>query len=170
MANLPKLFKTYLKIKGLSPVTIRNYSADLNHFLAWLELTLRSQNIALNRSLPELIISFFEPNYLTRYKKYLIQNRLPISTINRRLSTLRNFGSFCVSQAWLQKNPAEGISNMALEQTTNLPHRQAGGKEWKEKILNSFKRSLEEEKASPITIKNYLSDIRSFLAWVELAT
>jgi len=163
MFDLPNSFKAYLKVKGASPNTIKNYLADLNHFLAWLELTLKGQNIALDRSLPELFIRYFEPNYLAKYKNYLVQNQLPTATVNRRLSTLRTFGSFCISQAWITENPAKKVRNISLEQKT-VDSRQ------KTEILEEFKKSLEEEKASPFTIKNYLADIRNFLTWVELAT
>jgi len=37
-------------------------------------------------------------------------------------------------------------------------------------ILDEFKNYLKQEKASQITIKNYLSDLRHFLNWLELAT
>lgn len=174
MFDLSNSFKAYLKVKGASQNTIKNYLADLNHFLAWLELTLRGQNIALDRSLPELFVRYFEPNYLAKYKNYLVQNQLPVATVNRRLSTLRTFGGFCLSQAWISENPAKKVTNISLGRKTEKGHRQGGvplrRERQKTEILGEFKRSLEEEKASPMTIKNYLSDIRNFLTWVELAT
>lgn len=163
MFDLPNSFKAYLKVKGASQNTIKNYLADLNHFLAWLELTLRGQNIALDRSLPELFSRYFEPNYLAKYKNYLVQNQLPVATVNRRLSTLRTFGGFCLSQAWITENPAKKLTNVSLGLKTE------DGRQ-KTKMLEEFRKSLEEEKASPMTIKNYLSDIRNFLTWVEIAT
>jgi site-specific recombinase XerD len=163
MFDLPSSFKAYLKVKGASYNTIKNYLADLNHFLAWLELTLRGENIALDRSLPELFVRYFEPNYLAKYKNYLVQNQLPVATVNRRLSTLRTFGGFCISQAWISENPAKNISNVAIKQYSNET---TGGKE----LLIEFRKSLEAEKTSANTIKNYLADIKNFLTWVELAT
>ena len=114
MFDLSNSFKAYLKVKGASQSTVKNYLVDLNHFLAWLELTLRGQNIALDRSLPELFVRYFEPNYLAKYKNYLVQNQLPVATVNRRLSTLRTFGGFCLSQAWIKENPAKKIRNVSL--------------------------------------------------------
>jgi site-specific recombinase XerD len=163
MFDLPNSFKAYLKVKGASRNTIKNYLADLNHFLAWLELTLRGQNIALDRSLPELFIRYFDPNYLAKYKNYLVQNQLPVATVNRRLSALRTFGGFCISQAWISENPAKKVTNVRLGQESKRAGEQ-------EKVIELFKKSLEEEKASPFTIKNYLADIRNFLTWVEIAT
>jgi site-specific recombinase XerD len=128
-----------------------------------LELTLRGQNIALDRSLPELFSRYFEPNYLAKYKNYLVQNQLPISTVNRRLSTLRTFGGFCLSQAWITENPAKKLTNVSLGPKTE------DGRQ-KTEVLEGFRKHLEGEKASPMTIKNYLADIRNFLTWVEVAT
>lgn len=172
MLTLPNQFRTFLRLNGASKSTVKNYLADFNHFLAWLELTLKSQNIALNRSVPELIVHYFDPNYLTRYKDYLLQNQLPVSTINRRLSTLRAFGNFCISRAWLSKNPAKQIKNITLSEKESLyPElREKRTKREKERLLIEFKRDLEKEEFRPNTVKNYLADIKSFLAWVELAT
>lgn len=163
MFDLSNSFKTYLKVKGASQNTVKNYLADLNHFLAWLELTLRGQNIALDRSLPELFSRYFEPNYLAKYKNYLVQNQLPVATVNRRLSTLRTFGGFCLSQAWIRENPAKKVRNVSLGLKTE-------DRSQKTEVLEEFKRHLENEKASPMTIKNYLADIKNFLTWVEIAT
>jgi len=163
MFDLSNSFKAYLKVKGASQSTVKNYLVDLNHFLAWLELTLRGQNIALDRSLPELFVRYFEPNYLAKYKNYLVQNQLPISTVNRRLSTLRTFGGFCLSQAWITENPAKKVTNVTLTQNSKLKTQNG-------EVLDEFKKHLEDEKASPMTIKNYLADIRNFLTWVEVAT
>lgn len=172
MFDLPNQFRTYLRLNGASRSTIKNYLTDFNHFLAWLELTLRGQNIALNRSVPELIVHYFDPNYLTRYKNYLLQNQLPISTINRRLSTLRNFGGFCVSQAWLTENPAKQIKNITLEEAEGFyPElKKKRVKKENERFLIEFRKDLEKEKFKPNTIKNYLADIKNFLAWAEFAT
>jgi len=170
MFDLPNSFKAYLKVKGASQNTIKNYLADLNHFLAWLELTLRGQNIALDQSLPELFIRYFEPNYLAKYKNYLVQNQLPVATVNRRLSTLRTFGGFCLSQAWIKENPAKKIRNVSLGLKTEDARLTTRQGRQKTEVLEEFKRHLEEEKASPLTIKNYLADIKNFLTWVEVAT
>lgn len=158
MSSLPNSFKTYLKLQKVSPVTVRNYLADINHFLAWLELKIRSRNLPILDG-PEFIKLYFTQDFIFEYKKYLLSNSLPFATINRRLSALRTFGKFCLEQAWLQKNPAKEVTN--VQKTED-------GKQKTEKVLEEFREHLEAEKTSSNTIRNYLSDIRAFLTWVEI--
>lgn len=162
MTSLPNSFKTYLKLQKVSSVTVRNYLADLNHFLGWLELKIRSRNLPLLNE-PEFIKLYFSEDFISEYKKFLLSNSLPPSTINRRLSALRTFGKFCQAQAWIVKNPAKKISNIAIKQYSN----KAIGEE---QILDEFRKHLEAERTSSNTIKSYISDIRAFLTWVEIAT
>lgn len=153
-------FKTYLKLQSVSPITVRNYLADLNHFLGWLELKVRSRNLPLLDE-PEFIRLYFTENFIAEYKKFLLSNSLPSSTINRRLSALRTFGKFCQVQAWIEKNPAKRVSNVSDQRSViSNQHR--------EKILAEFRKHLEAERTSSNTIKSYISDIRSFLTWIEV--
>ena len=162
--NLPNSFKTYLKLQSASPVTIRNYMVDINHFLGWLELKIRSRNLSSIQETEQLIRLYFTTEFIGEYKKFLLANSFPSSTINRRLSALRTFGKFCLSQAWISENPARKVINVTLRGGVN---NKATGEE---KILNEFKKSLEAQKTSPNTIKNYLSDIRGFLTFVDSVT
>ncbi|MFZ5366525.1 MAG: site-specific integrase [Patescibacteria group bacterium] len=163
MSSLPNSFKTYLKLQGFSSITVRNYLSDLNHFLGWLELTLRSRNLPVNDDEPQLMRLYLKEEFILGYKSFLLANSLPLSTVNRRLSTLRTFGKFCLSQAWISENPTKQLSNVAIKQSSN----KITGEE---KILEEFRKHLEAEKTSSNTIKNYLSDIRAFLTWAEIAT
>lgn len=162
MPNLPNLFSTFLKIRGYSAVTIRNYRSDLNHFLGWLILSLKSRNLPVFNNYLELLKYYFRENFLTDYKKYLVDNNLPFSTINRRLSTLRTLADFCLEQGLIKENPAKAISNLTAPQSTktNISLGQ-------EQILLDFQKALEKEGNTSNTIKNYLSDIREFLAWAK---
>ncbi len=159
--NLPKTFSTYLKLQGTSAVTCRNYLVDINHFLGWLEFKIRSLNLPLFEDETKLISLYFTEEFISEYKRFLLSNSLPFSTINRRLSTLRTFGRFCLSQAWIKENPAKKVANATLGQS-------AKRKVQSEEILEEFRKSLEAEKTSSNTIKNYLSDIREFFTWVEV--
>ncbi|MEK7470837.1 MAG: site-specific integrase, partial [Patescibacteria group bacterium] len=87
-----------------------------------------------------------------------VENRVPVATINRRLSTLRHFGRFLTSYQTLDFNFMEGIEN-----ATSVKKPQANAIS----IINEFRAHLEAEKSSPNTIKNYLSDVRQFLSWLE---
>lgn len=168
MSNLPKTFSTYLKLQGASSVTCRNYLVDINHFLGWLELKIRGLNLPLFEDETKLISLYFTEEFISEYKRFLLSNSLPFSTINRRLSALRTFGRFCLSQAWIKENPAKKVTNVTLAQSTKRPARGGVNAAQSEEILEEFRRHLEAEKTSSNTIKSYLSDIKEFFTWAEI--
>ena len=162
MFSLLKTFAVYLKTQGASPLTIKNYLCDLNHFLGWTELFLRGQNLPFYPDEPKYFRQYFNQNLVARYKNYLTSNSLPWSTINRRLSTLRSFAKFCLAQAWISENPTQALDNVAKA----IPTKEINST----KIVGEFKDALEAENNSSNTIKNYLADLREFLTFVETAT
>lgn len=152
--SLPELFRVFLKTKGSSPVTTKNYVSDVVHFLNWLG---RKTGIDY-RVAGKSIFGLVTKETLEEYKDSQITANTPLATINRRLSSLRKLGQFAKSQGWILENPGEKVVN-APRQTTNG--------HLVEKILGNFRKHLEKEQVSRITIKNYLADLRDFLAWVE---
>jgi site-specific recombinase XerD len=153
---LPELFKLYLQIQRSSTLTVKNYVIDVNHFLSWL-----AQKTGIKHQIVgKAIFGLFTIETIGEYKQNLLQDRTPLSTINRRLSALRKFGQFGLKQGWLTENPAEKVANATLKQDVRWETQD-------EKILENFQKHLEKEKASPLTIKNYLSDLRHFLSWLE---
>mgnify|MGYP001123228669 CR=1 FL=1 len=147
--NLPEIFRRYLKNQNLSSLTVKNYVADVKNFLSWL-----NQKYHINYRLTDQ--SFFHlltAETIEQYKKDLLSQKTPLSTLNRRLSTLRKFGQFAQSQGWLVKNPASTVENVQISETN---------------ILAAFGGYLEKEKVSSATLKNYLSDLRHFINWVEI--
>lgn len=163
--NLSKTFKIYLKTQGVSPLTVKNYLSDLRHFLGWMELFLRTKNLPFSPDEPKYLSQSFNQNLVEKYQSYLTTNSLPPTTINRRLSTLRTFAKFCLSQAWISENPTKHISNITIKQNSNQEEKKV-----EEKMLAEFREALLKERNSPNTIKNYLSDIREFLGFLEIAT
>lgn len=152
--NLPNLFKIYLKTQGASPNTLRNYIVDINHFFTWL-----GQKTGIHHQVAgQAIFKLFTQETIGEYKTDLLTEKTPPSTINRRLSTLRKFSQFSQEQGWLETNPTSKIKNISQQETKSPA----------EKVLKNFRNYLEQEKASPLTIKNYLSDLRHFLAWLEV--
>lgn len=145
--NLPNLFGRYLKYKNLSSVTVKNYVADINQFLNWLKQK-NQTNLKIDAS---NIFKQFTPETINQYVADMDTQGIPSSTLNRRLSALRKFGQYGQSQGWLTGNPAQKIKNAQLD--INL--------------TEAFKNHLLEQKVSPVTIKNYLSDVRQYLAWME---
>ena len=154
--NLPKIFEIHLKIKGASKPTVKNYLSDLNHFLGWLELKLKSRNLPFSREDQESFFLYFTEEIVEDYKNFLRANQIPTSTTNRRLSTMRTFSKLCLVQGWLKTDPLQGINNLPKQTIKMIP----------ENLLQQFAKTLKEKGRSDLTIKNYLVDIRQFLTWM----
>lgn len=150
-------FSRFLSERGASGKTQKNYCSDINHFLGWTVLTIQSHNIPLPATHTELI-SLITPHIVEQYQHFLLANRIPTATINRRLSALRTFGAFCQSQGWWSDNPTNILINVPMEKQITDPMAE---------LLITFCADLAREGASKVTIKNYSSDIRQFLHWVE---
>lgn len=156
MQNLPAKFEEYLKEElQVSGKTLRNYRADLSHFLGWATLHLGSRGINIQST--DSIIPHFTSFMVANYKGYHLENKIPESTTNRRLSTLRNFGRFLTKIDLIPQNPTELVTNIkktiSQEEKINA-------------IIQDFKKDLMVEGVSNISIKNYISDIKQFLAWI----
>jgi len=139
--NLEAPFKEYLLAGNQKAVSIKNYLSDVRHFFGWLISYFKSETAT-----PQLITT----DVISEYRSYLSTNNIPHKTINRRLSTLRKFCSFCISQGWIKENPAKKISNIKY-QISNI------------NILEQFQSDLEKEKLDQSVITSYLDDIRDFL-------
>ncbi len=161
MTALPKSFATYLKIQGLSPVTIKNYLSDLNHFLAWTELYFKARNYPFSAE-PQNTSRFFRQELVEKYRHYLTGNNLPSSTVNRRLSTLRALARFSLAENWIKEDPLLRVNNLMPVQRAKSQTKNKSGV-----LMEEFRLYLENQKTSKNTIKNYLCDIRAFLSFVE---
>lgn len=138
--------------KGLTNISIKNYLSDFRHFWGWLTFYLKSNNLGTIHKLS--LVKLITSKTIFDYKSYLIENNIPTKTVNRRLSTLRKFCSFCISQGWMKENPAKKISNIKY-QIANIENGQ---------ILNQFQQDLLKENLDQKTITNYLDDIQEFLS------
>lgn len=155
---LMKSFSAYLSSENLSSVSQKNYLADLRHFLGWFIFTLsRNRKTEAGKFNPSLLRLINEA-LISDYKKFLVVNKVATKTVNRRLSTLRKFGEFCLKQGLISENPAKKVNNQPLE----VSYEDKG-----QEILREFKKALEEEKVAESTVKNYLADVRQFINWVE---
>ena len=148
--NFEASFKKFLLAENVSPITLKNYLSDLRHFLGWTILKLKVQNKKNFENLSPLeFLNQIDESLVEEYKNYLVVNSIPAKTINRRLSTLRKFFSFCISQGWLKENPAKKIQNLKLKIDS---------------IISSFALSLEKENLDQKTIKSYLEVVQEFLS------
>ena len=168
--NLTNFFRVYLISQNCSPATVKNYLSDVRDFFDWL-----AQKTGIHYQVAgKAIFGLFIKETILEYQQDLLTAKAPRSTINRHLSALRKLGEFARLQGWLGENPATKIGNISAAYHSGgdrLPAKasaQAGRTlpEWA-KVLGDFRTYLEKEKITPLTIKNYLSDLRHFFGWLE---
>lgn len=128
-------FVVFLQKDGASVKTRKNYKSDVRHFLRWFNRPIKS----------------ITPTHINEYKKYFSSNT-PQATLNRRLSTMRTFFSFCLESGLIATNPSRTITNVSKPFNTKT-------------LLEDFAYDLQNEGASKATVKNYVSDVRQFFAW-----
>lgn len=148
-------FTAYLQEQGVSALTLKNYKSDINHFSGWLILKTRSLGI-LTEQLTECL-PFISKKIGHEYRNFLLENATPHITINRRLSSLRHLARFLVLTQIIDFDFMAELPNIdyVTKKINPFP------------LVNEFEQHLSKEKASQSTIKNYLSDVRHFLAWLE---
>jgi integrase/recombinase XerD len=99
MKRLLKEYEYYLKItKGLSQNSISSYVTDLNEYLEFLY-----KNYAIKD--PEKITKQHIRNFIARLKR----KKSSSSSISRKLSSIRNFHKFLVSEKLVSTNIALGL-------------------------------------------------------------
>ena len=148
-------FRLYLKAQGKKENTIRNYLQDIDHFFSWLSSQIKDSSLQALLSDPNKIAQNITVKNLTVYQRFLEKNEVSPTTINRRLSSLRQLTKFFLSQGWLKEDPIKKLANISIEKETDKTSQ----------ILEKFAKALEEEGKSKTTIRNYLSDVKGFLEW-----
>jgi site-specific recombinase XerD len=149
-------FIHYLNNLGISNNSLKFYRSDLAHFTGWLLLKIRSLG-AVAEQLIEAI-PFINNRLANEYKEFLVLNNVANKTINRRLSTLRHLSRFFIQSQVLDFDFMEDLGNVGLQ---TLKSKKVYP------IFAEFEKHLHQEKVSPNTIKNYLSDIKQFISWLE---
>lgn len=149
-------FTEYLSNLGISPKSHKNYRSDISHFTEWVILKLRSFGSYVE-SLSDAV-PFLSPDLAKEYKNYMIENKVPGKTINRRLSTLRHLSKFLFSSHSTDFDFTDGLENISFSKNK---------KQSLTPIITDFQSYLEGQKVSKNTVKNYVSDIRQFLVWME---
>jgi len=169
--NLEASFKKYLLAGNISPITLKNYLSDLRHFLGWLIFKLKvtfrfgGQKLKIEEANINEFLNYIDISFVEEYKNYLTANSIPIKTINRRLSTLRKFFSFCISQGWLKENPAKKIKNEKIKNKNFFSESEEDNEKLdKQQILKSFQQNLQKENLDQTTIKSYLDVVQEFLS------
>ncbi len=149
--NIVNDFKDYLfsQKKPSGALTIKNYVADVNKFINWYERTYTSP---------------FTPDCLKReiIKQYQAEiqhtgsSQAATNSVKRYFSSLRKFTSYLIERQLLTTNP---FIEYESKQVTLDPY-----------YLNAFKGFLSGDRASKLTVKNYINDVKQFLEWLEKVT
>ncbi len=158
--ELTKLFEQHLVAsRRVSGKTLRNYRADLSHFLAWAFAYLLNHGITVTSTVG--LLPYFNSQLISEYKATQLEKKTPESTTNRRLSTLRNFAKFLTEDGYIKTNPTTVINNLkpTLSWEANM-----------DLLVHDFAEHLKKDGVSPITAKNYVSDVRQFLTWAGNGT
>ncbi len=155
--SIKKDFSKYLDNLGISAKSHKNYRSDVSHFTNWIIAKVRSFGSYIG-TLTEAV-PFLSHDIAIEYKNEIAQSESSFKTANRRLSTLRHLARFLLASQLMDSDFMDGIENI----TNTPPDKRIS----EHPMVNEFKSYLESEKISQNTIKNYLSDIRQFLLWLE---
>lgn len=99
---------SYLKEKGLTNNTIISYTNDLNNFLN--DMCVRSDEYVTAVDIHKWVDKMVNSSYL---------KPLAISTINRRLNSLRSYYSWATKNDKLEQNPMQEIQDIKLADEDN---------------------------------------------------
>ena len=104
MNKLLTHFQTYLDDQDLSPLTIKGYLSDLNHFARWFEQT-NGEVLTVQR---------ITPTDVKEYKHFLLGvERRKAGTVNRRLAALASLCKWARQTKQITSDPTENIKGVA---------------------------------------------------------
>ncbi|KKT65655.1 MAG: hypothetical protein UW60_C0039G0008 [Candidatus Woesebacteria bacterium GW2011_GWA2_44_33] len=150
-------FFDYLSSSGVSDKSLKYYRSDISHFTGWIILKVRTWGI-FAETVTE-IIPFINTRLAHEYKIFLTQNNISPKTVNRRLSTLRHLSRFLLASQIANSDFMEGIANIDIS-ASHSPSIHP--------LITLFEKKLEAEKVSKNTVKNYISDVKHFINWLEI--
>ncbi len=157
--DFTELFKRQLvsTAGSASKNTIKNYIADLKHFISWYENFMKSDFEARNVNADILKLYQNSMGGQLENGQIKIETKLSTSSIKRHMSTLRKFFSLLAHNSYIERNPFDQIEPEVEIKPTDYWH------------LRSFADYLLLSKVSKLTVKNYVSDIQTFAKWYEQA-
>jgi site-specific recombinase XerC len=129
LSNLQAKFTDYLIAENISSITLKNYRSDIKHFFNWAAKGNSNSDISH--------ITSFET--ILEYKNYQVKDLAPLKTVNRRLSAIRKFCAFCISQGWITENPAKKVINVTskIENNSQSCHSRLDRESRNKTILNA---------------------------------
>lgn len=147
-------FLGHLAFLGVSQNTLKNYSSDISTFEVWIKARVAEAGISAE-SLKDCI-PFLSPEIASEFKDFLAQKHQKLA-VNRRLASLRALSRFLTESQIMEFDFMDGVSNLGTQTSVLAKH----------PVIADFRKHLESENVSGNTIKNYLSDVKHFLSWLE---
>lgn len=158
--NLVAEFRQSLETESFSSVTVKNYTSDLRHFIGWALFMSESQGNQIEDGSYHGFIQFISSSLIADYKTYLFNNQTPQKTISRRLSTMRKFCTFCISQGWMKENPAKHVVNAPFsKQGANLDDLDT--------IISAYRKSLATSISEPVARNQQYADVAEFVSIIN---
>ncbi|MCJ7826017.1 site-specific integrase, partial [Patescibacteria group bacterium] len=148
-------FSIYLQQQGASEKTKKNYRMDVRHFFAWLSKEHTAPAATLCPYPSRDILNPITADVINWYKQSLSKANIPLSSVNRTLSSLRLFFQCATKKGWIEQSPMETIRNLLMKEAH------------KSSIKERFTAFLTEKQTSGKTQKNYQMDVAQFLAWLR---
>lgn len=155
------IFEKFLVSKKISANTRKNYRSDIRNFITWIVETRKILFSPDNfNTQTRGFCQMIDLQTVENFKQTELEKRIPPSTINRRLSSLRIFLDCAQNNNWVNSNINASIKNITLVKNEISP----------EVIIQEFVTHLQNEGASKGTIKNYTTDVHDFLIWMNKQT
>jgi site-specific recombinase XerD len=160
-------FTAFLVESGLSSVSIKNYLSDIRHFIRHLEASKINDLEEVFQNITKYI-----NNYVLEQKTLLT----PSATTNRRLASIRRLATYLNVKYGVVNNESKSKIDHNVSPSTstssNLNNDSASDNSniSSKKILDQFRQHLINEKKSHSTVKNYLSDLYHYFAWIANQT
>jgi len=138
-------FKKYLLAVNVGASTVKSYLSDLHFFLSWLQSYRGVADLELSDA-PEV----FSHETVRSYHLSLLSSQTASATYNRRLSSLRHFFSFCISQSWLISNPVHEFDTHTKRDGQN-------------EVIHRYSKHLIAQKMDTSEIERHIDVIRSLI-------
>jgi site-specific recombinase XerD len=148
-AKIISQFRHFLHQEGASLRTQKNYLFDVNDFIAWLEI-----------NQPETDLTMTTKLMINGYIQHLQNQGKSISTINRKLSSLRILFTSLIQAQIMSSNPMNGVINLDPDQLL-LPHRP---------LLQAYEANLKQTGIQTIDRIHHKTIVTDFLRWVSRKT
>jgi integrase/recombinase XerD len=100
--KLLQTFQKHLQARNKHTNTIRSYSNDLVQFFKWARITLGE----------EFTVDEVTRSDLGDFRTFLLTRRISSTSVNRRVTALRQFFDFCLKEGMVEKNPAAELAGI----------------------------------------------------------